>query len=172
MDDLRSIMSKEFTNYIGSGSSASHIVDFKEAFPGILKKYKIKSVNDAGCGLGWVRNECNGIDYSGFDILKREGAEILDITSEVMPKADLILCRDVMLHLTNDLARKAIDNFKQSGKYLLATSYKVSNHARPAKYNGSVINSFINLTEFLGTPITKIVEPIDNRYIGLWELNV
>ena len=131
-DNLKEIMESTFANYIGPGSAESHTAYFKEHFPDIIKKYNIKSVNDAGCGLGWTKEVCEGIKYSGFDINKRDGATILDITEEIMPKADLIICRDVMRHLTNDLIDKTIKNFKESAKYLYATSdYSAAKSIRP-----------------------------------------
>ena len=174
-EDLENIMRDSFTNYIGPGSNEDRIIPFKEEFPEIIKKYLIGSVNDAGCGLGWIKAECMklGVKYSGFDILPREGAKVLDITSEVMPKADLIICRDVLFHLTNDLIEDALGDFKKSGIYLLATShYGVSNETRPDSYEGHIINNFVDLEKILGTPLDKIEEPIDNRYMGIWKLNV
>ena len=49
---------------------------------------------------------------------------VLDITSDELPKADLVLVRDCLVHLSFDDIRKAIENLKRSGsKWLLATTF-------------------------------------------------
>ncbi|HVZ93307.1 MAG TPA: hypothetical protein VG797_02240 [Phycisphaerales bacterium] len=48
----------------------------------------------------------------------------LDITRDQLPKVDLILCRDCLVHLSNKMVSAALNNFKSSGaKYLLTTTY-------------------------------------------------
>jgi hypothetical protein len=171
--NIHNVMAQMFTNYIGPGSSEENIANFKSEFPEIVEKYNIESVADAGCGLGWIRKECDklGVEYSGYDILERENATLLDITSEVIDKVDLIICRDVLLHVTTELAHSAIDNFKKSGsKYLLTTSwYNANNESRPKDF-GSGINSFIDIVHILGLPLEKIEEPESGRFMGLWKL--
>lgn len=169
--ELQNVMATMFTNYIGPGAEEAHTVNFRKRYPEIIEKYGIKSVNDAGCGLGWVKDAAD-IDYKGFDILKRENATILDFTDEIMPEADLIVCRDVLLHLPSPLVLKAIENFRKSSKYLLASShYDADNEKLPEEMGG--YNSLISLVDApfnLGEPLEKIEEPMDNRFMGLWKL--
>jgi hypothetical protein len=73
--------------------------------------------------------------YEGYDILdvvikenKRRYPEhmfaVRDITEEVLPRADAILCRDCMIHLRFDLVHKIIKNFVASNTTLLyATTF-------------------------------------------------
>jgi len=50
--------------------------------------------------------------------------QCLDIANESLPNSDLIFCRDCLVHLSFDDAKKIISNFKKSGaKYLLTTSF-------------------------------------------------
>ena len=168
--DLQKIMTESFGDYFGPGSEEPHRVPLIEGLPYILEKYEIKSVNDAGCGEGWVRELCEGIDYCGFDIVQRENAELLDITSDIMPEADLIICRDVLFHLTDDLILESIENFKKSSKYLLTTSQYDKKIKRPKEFGGRAINAVIDLIPILGEPLEKIEEPLDNRFLGLWSL--
>ena len=52
-----------------------------------------------------------------------------DMTRDDLPKADMILCRDGLVHLSFADARAAIRNFRRSGSsYLLATTFV--NHSR------------------------------------------
>ena len=47
---------------------------------------------------------------------------VLDIVTEPLPKAELVLCRDVVHYLPNNLIARFLDNVKHSGaKYLLIT---------------------------------------------------
>jgi hypothetical protein len=169
MDEaLAKVMQKAFLNYFGPGSAETAQVNFREAFPSILDKYDIKSVNDAGCGQMWVKEVCN-CKYTGFDIVQRNGAVLLDITTETMPKADLIVCRDVLFHLSNAHVKDAIDRFKKSAKYLLATSCYDEPEERPV-FENAIINARLDLVPFLGEPLEKIEEPFDKRFLGLWSL--
>ena len=172
--ELRDTMATMFTNYIGPTSDGAHkaaIENFKERYPEILEKYDIKSVNDAGCGLGWVR-ELSDVEYRGFDILKRDNATVLDFTDEIMPVADLIVCRNVLLHLPENLVLAAIENFRLSAKYLLASShYDANNSKRPndiGQHNSKI--SLVHPPYNLGEPIEKIEEPLRNKFVGLWLL--
>jgi hypothetical protein len=47
-----------------------------------------------------------------------------DLAVDRLPEADLILCRDCLVHLTYEDILKVISNFKKSGaKYLLTTTF-------------------------------------------------
>lgn len=116
----------------GWGSELVHTGNIRRLLPILVKKYGIKVINDAGCGdLNWMRYiDLNTVDYGGYDIIAREtwgnvnlSCTILDITSEIMRPCDLIICRDVFIHMPNDLILRALNLFRQSGKLLLTTSY-------------------------------------------------
>ncbi len=48
----------------------------------------------------------------------------LDVTKDELPKVDLIFCRDLFVHMSNDNIFKALRNFKRSGaQYLLTTVF-------------------------------------------------
>jgi len=171
---LKEIMASAFGSYFGPGSEPAQTLPFRNQFPDIVRDYGIKSVADAGCGKGWIREECEKLDvaWSGFDINQRKDAILFDITEEVLPGVDLIICRDVLFHLTNELVENTLNNFRTSGsRYLLATScYDIDNTERPTSFDAGVINSKLDLVPMLGEPLTKIEEPMDYRYMGLWEL--
>src|SRR5215510_5182756 len=75
------------------------------------------------------------IHYTGADIVRDLIVEnrrknrnrkflVLDITRDRLPCADLVLCRDCLLHLTFEEILMAIANIRQSGAtYLLATTF-------------------------------------------------
>jgi methyltransferase family protein len=75
-------------------------------------------------------------DYVGLDIVAEliaqnaqyESAHIkfihADITSSPIPRADMVLCRDCLVHLPYGEIRLAIENVKRSGStYLLTTTF-------------------------------------------------
>jgi len=48
----------------------------------------------------------------------------MDIVVDILPRADVILCRDCFIHLSNKDIVKAIKNFKNSqSSYLLTTTF-------------------------------------------------
>ena len=107
----------------GAGSTIDNSIYVRSALQSIFSRYDIGSVVDAGAGdLNWARL-VDWDDYQGFDLYPRhEDVKQLDITKEVLPKSDLILCRHVLNHLSIEYAQRALDRFKQSGsKYLLMT---------------------------------------------------
>lgn len=107
--------------------------------PRILREVGATTVVDAGCGdFYWMQHvDLSGFDYLGVDIVKllveRNGSKFetdrirfkqLDLLTQAVPHADVVLCRDVFVHFSyKDMAR-ALANIRQSGsKYLLATTY-------------------------------------------------
>lgn len=122
----------------GPGSTLAHTQHIRQAIPGLIRAMDIKSILDAPCGdLNWISHtDLAGIDYTGADIIPRLIEEnrkkyptkkfiIADITSDILPAADLVLCRDCFIHLPNKLILSAIANFKTAGiRYMLTNTYQ------------------------------------------------
>lgn len=125
----------------GIGSENKNTVNIKKSIIRIIKDHEIKSVLDAPCGdFNWIKNILNeNLQYTGGDIVKDLIYENirkfkqkninfvqLDITTNQLPQADLMICRDCLIHLSFEKIRKFFQNFKKSNiKYLLLTSYKL-----------------------------------------------
>ncbi|KAJ5397029.1 hypothetical protein N7509_005142 [Penicillium cosmopolitanum] len=119
----------------GWGSSKQHTRRVRKDFAQILKTYQVVTLNDAGCGdLAWISMvDLWGIDYVGYDIYERANwaemrqrgyqLDILDITANESRPADLLICRDVFIHLPNDMILPALERFRRSASLLLTTSY-------------------------------------------------
>jgi hypothetical protein len=152
----------------GVGSAIEHTVEIRAALPDIISTYKIKSINDAGCGdLHWVSKfDLGDVKYQGYDLVPRHKDVIkLDMCEEVMPTCDLIVCRDVFLHLSNDRIKKVIDNFNKSGTYCLISSYyQEITDKYPNRKN--LLAEPLNFPD----PLLKIEEPYFNRFVGLWKI--
>jgi hypothetical protein len=122
----------------GCGSNLHQTQLIRQEIPRIIKKYKIKSILDIPCGdFHWMQYVDLKIPYIGADIVKelvmsnqekyqneKRTFMHLDVITDLLPHADLILCRDCFVHLSYAQIWQALVNMKQSGaKYLLTTSY-------------------------------------------------
>lgn len=147
---------EKFTNYFktntfgsegsvsGEGSTLEQTAVIRNRIPKLISKYNIKSFVDAPCGdFNWMRyTDLSKVDfYRGLDIVKEliennnkkfktntVSFEVRDICKDELPVADLILCRDCLVHLLYSDALKAIRNFKKATiQYLLVTTFSERN---------------------------------------------
>jgi hypothetical protein len=123
----------------GEGSDLTQTAVIRTELPTILQNYGIRTFLDAPCGdWYWMRTVRLGVEqYIGIDIVEplvernRQSFgnasttfHCLDITRDELPAADLIFCRDCLVHLTFEDSLKILANFKRSGaKYLLTTTF-------------------------------------------------
>jgi len=109
----------------GNGSTLAATENVRRWLPGLAKRFKIRSVCDAGAGdCSWVDRVEWTIRYEAFDLIPRApGVTKLDITREAMPACDAILCRMVLNHLDRDRNVMAIEQFRKSARYLIATQF-------------------------------------------------
>ncbi len=123
----------------GIGSSSEQTVVIRQMLPKLFIDYKILSMVDVPCGdFTWMSKvNLESIAYQGFDIVevvietnKKKYTRpnltfgVLDIVKEIPPKADLLFCRDCLVHLSNRDILRALRNFKKSGSiYLLTTTF-------------------------------------------------
>lgn len=123
----------------GEGSDMVQTEIIRRELPRVVKDYSIKTFMDAPCGdWFWMRKTDLGVEqYIGVDIVdamiakhqKEFGSAskqfyCLNLAEDALPKADLIFCRDCLVHLNFEDGKKIIANFKRSGaKYLLTTTF-------------------------------------------------
>lgn len=123
----------------GAGSNLKSTAAIRQALPPLLEELGVQTMIDIPCGdFYWFKEmELPEIQYIGADIVpelvefckknysdKNHTFLIADATKRVLPQVDLILCRDMLGHLTNEDVRKALKNFARSGtRYLLATTF-------------------------------------------------
>lgn len=133
---------KKKMGWAGSSDQATKRV--QEYLPTLFKKYDIRSMIDLPCGrFNWIKKVIlsSGIDYTGMDVVpdiikklqKTESSKSIrfiqhDIVKNALDvEADLILCRDLLVHFVTDDALIAIENMRASGsKYLLATTFTIA----------------------------------------------
>jgi hypothetical protein len=123
----------------GPGSNRDRTAAFRAELPPLLEACGIRTLLDAPCGdFNWMRELPWKLDrYIGIDIVREiidrnrcaYGSATrtfmrLDVVTDALPKADAILCRDCLVHLSLADARRALLNFERSGAgYLLTTTF-------------------------------------------------
>jgi len=123
----------------GVGSTLAVTETIRSKIPELLNELKIKSILDVPCGeFNWFKEiNFDKISYIGADIvadaIKNNNKKYsdnnkkflnLNILKDQLPKVDLILCRDLLVHFSFKDIKRAIENIKKSGSmYLLTTSF-------------------------------------------------
>jgi len=123
----------------GAGSSLDSTRVLRAELPKALKKLDAEVLLDAPCGdFTWMEHvDLGGIEYIGGDIVpaivtdnkRRYAGESrrfieLDLTREALPRADVLLCRDCLVHLSYANIRAVLDNVARSNiRYVLMTSF-------------------------------------------------
>jgi len=176
----------------GWGSSEPHTQLVRKGLNTIIGNYGITTISDAGCGdLAWMSTmDLSGVEYTGYDVHERDTwpelrergweLQIVDITTDRLRASDLVVCRDVFIHLPNAMIMLALQQFRRTGRYLLSTSYisdptfergAFTNETRidtPSLYHAKLD---LSLAPFgLGEPLERIPENAPNKYLGLWDL--
>jgi hypothetical protein len=169
----------------GAGSSLKNTESIRDFLPKVVKQLEIKTIFDVPCGdLNWLSRINLDVElYIGADIVPeiiennrrlygtdRKIFTICDATRGEIPQVDLILCRDLFIHLPNDAVIKVIKNFKNSGsKFLLASTYAdVENSDLQTKGR-----RFLNLQQppfSFPKPLQLFKENEPLKFIGLWKL--
>lgn len=179
----------------GSGSDLEQTKELIEKLPVLFQKYKIQSILDLPCGdFFWMQKvDLTGIQYTGGDIVadvvksnntKYASDSIsfreIDIINDDLPKVDLILCRDLLVHLKNQQIIAALKNIKSSGsKYLLTTSFKNTTHNQDNGVIGFWRTINLELEPFnWKDPIDEIFEnctegngKYNDKYLLLYQIN-
>lgn len=177
----------------GPGSSRDQTALLVEALPKLFRRLNVRKLLDLPCGdFHWMQHvDLGDIEYVGADLLPdlvasnaaRFGAEKrrfiqLDLTSDVLPPADLLLCRDCLVHLSFDDIGRALDNIEKSSvRYLLATTFPTEERNidvetgdwRPLDLQGPPFS--------LGEPVLLVNEgcteqagAFSDKSLGLWEV--
>ncbi len=123
----------------GPGSNREQTARLRAELPGLLRALGIARLLDVPCGDGgWMAEmHLGGIGYVGGDLLPElveenrrrqvgsgRGFRVLDLTSSELPAADLLLCRDCLVHLSLADAARALGNIRRARiTYLLTTTF-------------------------------------------------
>jgi hypothetical protein len=97
----------------------------------------------------------------------------MDIVKEYMRPCDLIICRDVFIHLPNDMIIEALGRFRHTGKYLLSTTYDGITDNGGRMKEPRLKHSKLNLCShpfMMGEAIGNINEDSPGKTSKLWNL--
>lgn len=119
----------EGKGYSGLGSTVENAAPYMQFLENFMRANDIRSVVDIGCG-DWTFSQhikWGEVTYVGFDVVKSviEANQMkfstdkikffhADIVQAALPAADLLLCKDVLMHLTNQDVALFL---QQIGKY-------------------------------------------------------
>jgi hypothetical protein len=122
----------------GQGSDMTQTEIVRSALPDLIRRFGIKTMLDVPCGdFNWMKTVDLDVDYIGGDIVpaliennNRQYASparcfrVLNVCRDELPAVDLLFCRDLLVHLSFDDARRALGNIRRSGsRYLLTTTF-------------------------------------------------
>lgn len=136
----------------GAGSTLEATRGIREALPRIVKARGVRVLLDAPCGdFHWMQHvDLGGCRYIGLDIVKEMVAQLQttfgradrefmhgDIVQGPLPKANLVMCRDCLFHLSDEQVFSALAQFKATGaSWLLTTTYPQVQVNRPGVTGG------------------------------------
>jgi 2-polyprenyl-3-methyl-5-hydroxy-6-metoxy-1,4-benzoquinol methylase len=185
---MNKIIEQQFTNIYnnnknvdqetvsGIGSKITNAKELIDILPYIFKKYNISSIFDIGCGdFNWMKNiETSGISYTGGEIVldvvksnqKYENNNInflhFDITSDDVPRSDLIICRGVLSFYNKKTILNIINKIiKSKSLYILLTNFRDE--------TGNKID-FLQTPYNFPHPLFTIYEDI-NKNLSLWKIS-
>lgn len=124
----------------GKGSELLQTKSLINGLDNLIKEFNIASITDLPCGdFNWMQKvDLCKIDYFGADIVQelienniRKFKDVrnlkfavLNLITDPIPKSDIIICRDCLVHLSYEDIFKAIENVKSSGiRYILTTTF-------------------------------------------------
>lgn len=136
--------------FSGFASTLEETAALRAALPGLIAAHAIGSVLDIPCGdFHWLRQVSLEVDYTGADIVpelvaanqrRHAGAHrrfvVLDATRDPLPEVDLVLCRDLLIHLSLADAWAALRNFHRSGSRWLLTNHFAGREENPDILSG------------------------------------
>jgi len=129
------------TSRSGLGSEDRATEPLRNELPVLLERLEVRTLLDIPCGdFAWMSRTSLKLDwYIGADIVPDLVAlnqvtfgspnghvrfQKLDLVSDPLPRADAVLCRDCLVHLSYAIIAAAFANLRSSGsRYFIATTF-------------------------------------------------
>lgn len=170
----------------GAGSHPAVAGRLGSQLPELVRELAVGTFLDVGCGdFSWMRDVNLGCRYVGVDIvpvvIARNTADhgnanrsfaVLNAVAEPLPPSDMVLCREVLFHLSFADAKAVIRNVVRSGaRWLLLTSDDVT------AFNAEIESGdfrVLNLQKppfSLPAPIRELKDDglVPGRRVGVWD---
>jgi SAM-dependent methyltransferase len=181
----------------GSGSNLTETASLRKNLEKLFKDIKVSSILDIPCGdFHWMSLVDKGsASYIGADIVEplvkknsdkyvAPGVEFrrLDLVNDALPRADLVICRDCLVHLSFEDVLAALRNIVKSGStYLIATTFPehavntdiVTGRWRTLNMNAAPFNlpkPIMMLHEDSTEVDMETRERYDDKSLGLWQI--
>lgn len=178
----------------GEGSNLEQTAEIRRELPKLVSELGVRSIMDAPCGdWNWLKASPFEVEqYIGVDIVKElieknqhlfgsnsTSFTCLNLAEDLLPRADLIFCRDCLVHLTYNDIHKVLANFKNSGsKYLLTTTF--TNRDQNSDLIGDDIWRTLNLElppfnfpkplKLINEKCSEYHNQFSDKSLGLWLL--
>ncbi|MGH1590639.1 methyltransferase domain-containing protein [Methylobacterium phyllosphaerae] len=126
----------------GGGSSINRAAQYAGLLQNFIRTEKVRKVCDIGCG-DWQFSQFldfGDSEYIGYDVVESVvernervygSAKInfikADVSSIEIPECDLLICKDVMQHLNNDLAISLSRKFNAARVCLITNDFALEN---------------------------------------------
>jgi hypothetical protein len=171
----------------GAGSSVANTHCAKDFLVHIIEKYGVRTILDIPCGdFWWMQHvDLGAVRYIGADIVDEivETNErrfrtdqrhfvVKDLCADALPRVDLVLSRDCLIHLKLSEGLAALKNLKASGSDLFLLS------TYPAERKNDEIDPRFSRKINLELPPFLMPRPIDivfedgganeGKALGLW----
>lgn len=182
-------------SFSGSGSNLNQTNIILQKIPRIINKYKIKSILDLPCGdFYWMKEfDFKDLNYIGADIvpelINKNKSEfcsdninfrILDLIYDELPNADLLFCRDCLVHFSFEDIIKALKNIKKTKcKYFITTNFlKRESNVNIATGSWRTLN-LCKAPFYFPEPIEIILEnctesnnQFSDKVLSMWEIEL
>lgn len=176
----------------GPGSTLEACSGILERLPKWIKGHGIRTIVDLGCGdFHWMGHlDLSGLEYDGYDVVrflvernveKHQRGNIrfhhADLTTLVVPKVDLLVLKDVLIHLPTPQALEVLGRARASGSRFLASTtspgYLASYRARMTVGDFAPVD--LEAGPFsLGAPLDSVEVPNrpgnPKKFFALWKL--
>jgi SAM-dependent methyltransferase len=175
----------------GVGSDLEATQAIVSSLPNVFESLSVRSVLDIPCGDFVYMRQINlgSITYIGADVIEElilshqrlhESAQkhfrVLDIVTSDLPDVDLVLCRDCLVHFSDRLIKKAVNNIKRSrSRYLLTTTFP-EHTTNKAIVTGSWRPLNLCAPPFDFPPPIRLINdgytaPFEDKSLGLWHVH-
>jgi len=169
----------------GRGSSLEATEALRNNLQATLDRLGSRTLLDIGCGdLTWIRQLQLRQDYVGIDIvpsvvemnrstLPTAEFHCLDATTDDLPEADTILCREVLFHLSFADGQKLIANIcRKPRKWLICTTDSETSVNADIESGDFRMLNLRKAPYRLGEPTSVIADNglVKGRILGVWDI--
>jgi hypothetical protein len=177
----------------GPGSTRERAAAFLPDLIALVRRLGVTSLLDAPCGdFNWAAPLADSVaHYIGIDVVPgliaanrqhwsspRRGFHCRDMIHRRLPRAELVLCRDGLVHLCAADALTALANFRRTGAEFLIVTTFVGDRSNPDIANGEWRPLNMQRPPFSFPPPLEVVDErchhsggvYADKRLGLWRV--